>query len=73
MTDHGDESECAILGAHDFEDGTWWTICRVITSFDVLTVRGYRVGRFATMQDLVTTLRPSLAYMVRLNARDADA
>ena len=72
MTAYGSGDVCAVLGAHDFEDGAWWTICRVRTGFDVLNVRGYRVGRFATMQDLVTALRPSLAYIARLTARDAD-
>ena len=57
MTAYGSGDERAVLGAHDFEDGAWWTICRIRTGFDVLNVRGYRVGRFTSMQDLVTALR----------------
>lgn len=60
--DGGDEY--ASLGAHDFEDGAWWTVLVTPAGFDVVNFSGYRVASFTSIRSLVERMRPHMAYML---------
>ncbi len=62
VDDCGDEY--ASLGAHDFEEGAWWTVLVTSVGFDVVNFTGYRVAGFADIGSLVERMRPHMAYML---------
>jgi hypothetical protein len=68
--DSGDEY--ASLGAHDFEDGAWWTVLVTPAGFDVVNFSGYCVASITSIRSLVERMRSHMAYRLDQTIPDDD-